>query len=869
MNLFRREEPPFLPNAAQYAGSYRGATPDGLKCWEVIDPRQEPFKDILDAACLVVSRCRAIPRSTLVLLDVFLRGKDLNSCTPYLMLSGASQRHRKAAIKHLRRSSLTQEYPGLKLDHWDWPPHVPDITMAGREGKAVDKNLLYQCSKFEIHQLLSGFGLEGGSTEILSITATSDGDGAIPQSGVLSCAVVVGQERFFLVPAHIFMPPPADDPGEDFDGDSDGSESDDGSEMLRAGSATPPTEHLADSDYTTDDTRQLSPAISPDTPQSGVEEWRSTQLPSATDEFSVFASELDYALVQIPHHEKLHEKLHCLSKKTVQQIRTGRFAISTITPSCGLIEGWLDGRPTMMRLPYGSRFTSLYPISFPCAVSKGDCGSLVIDKDTKKVYGFIAAASVEGRVAYMVSADEILQDMSMKLGKEVSDHQRLSGITAALSGITAAIADYLTPPMSALSIHERGEAADRPSSAVSLLTVSVSDQPPSTTSEHTVSVSSTIDQPPSTMSEHTLLGAAPQPNMETASVTSPTAKRRRTSITSEHTFLASHGETTLVPSAADAMSVRTVGTALQFNLDEVLSKDDVSVEKQAMVSDWAESVLKAPWQGNVDPLHMLESGPDGEGRLEAGARYLSRECQALKKELSQLQRQKVVLKDFLQDRAQECSVLRRELERLRRENLDLKHDKQDSSQKYEALRRELHLLRRENAALARNTQDGEALRGSVRGGSFLVSAADHQFEIENLRLKEENIRLKAQFRDDEFRRAGAEESHLRSANVTAKLREENERLMSVNNALRASNAQSRDEASGLTGEVLAVHRRYDEMNRRFIRLRENLDESLVANKDLRLDNDRLRARNEWLMTEGRDRSDRDRDRDVEIRVSRR
>lgn len=693
------------------------------------------------------------------------------------------------------------------MDHWDWPPHVPDVTMAGREGKAVDKNLLYQCSRFEIHQLISGSRIEGDSTELLSVIATND-DGAVPQSGVLSCAVVVGQDKFFLVPAHIFMPPPTDDPEEDFDDDSDDSESDGGSEMLRAGSATPPTEHLADSDYTTDDMTQISPTMSPDIPQSGVEEPSSTQLLPATDDFSVFASELDYALIRIPHEEKFHEKLRYLSPKAVQHIDTGLFAISATTPSCGLVKGWLDGRPTMMRLPYSSRFTDLYPVSFPCAVSKGDCGSVVIDQDSNKIYGFIVAASVEGRVAYMVSADEILQDMSIKLGKEVSADEIHQGMSIKQgrevsdqqhpSGVIAFMTDYLAPLSALLSIGERTAVAssttDRPSSAVSVQTVSVPNQPPSTTSENTVSVSSTIDQPPSTMSEHTLLGEVPQSKTETEVLASPIAQRR-SSIVSEQTLLASHGGTTLVPSAADAMSVRGVGAALQYNLGEVLLKD-ASIEKQAMVSEWAESTLKAPWQANEDLLRSLESASDVERRLEAKVRSISQEGMQLKKANAELEKKNV-------------------------------------------------RLQRENAGLRENTRG----RHHQQPAAETTRQAELDFRIPIHRLENEIMALTARMRDDGPEKTAIEEEFRRLVKITENLRNENEGLKNrvsdfgrINNLLRATDASFRNDVSELTRQIVEWRRRYEDAGRRLNQFRENLDHQVMENSELRRENDRLRER---------------------------
>ncbi|KAH6981247.1 hypothetical protein BKA56DRAFT_673662 [Ilyonectria sp. MPI-CAGE-AT-0026] len=422
MNLFRSDETPFIVDVAQYAGNHRGRV-DNLECWEIRDPRQEPFNSILQAVCEEVSRCRSIPRSSHVLIDIFLRGKTLDSSTAYVMLAGTTQRHRKSAVRHLKRGPLLRDYPGLKVDQWDWPPQALNIIMTGKKGEAPDENLLYRCSKFDIRRLASGNAKDTNhvpNSSLLSIIATNDGE-ETSRAGTLSCVVTVGQDDFFFAPAHIFMPRPPEEPEEDID--MEDSESDCESEMLRAGSATP-SDLSSDSEATTDDIVQDSLSGS----------WGRAKRPNsprpshATEGFEIFSPEHDYALIPVPDGETFHQELRCISKETVERIDAGQFAVSVMTPSRGLMNGLLDGRPTLMRLPYSSRFTRFYPINLPDAVSEGDCGSVVIDQNTKQIYGFIVAASIEGRVAYIASADEILQNITAELGKECGRGQPLESM---------------------------------------------------------------------------------------------------------------------------------------------------------------------------------------------------------------------------------------------------------------------------------------------------------------------------------------------------------------------------------------------------------------------------------------------------------
>ncbi|KAJ3545322.1 hypothetical protein NM208_g2560 [Fusarium decemcellulare] len=303
MNLLRKEESPFLTDVAQYAGNHRGIQ-EGLMCWEIKDPSQEPFNNILEAVCQKVSQCRSLSRSKLLLIDIFLRGRTLETSAVYVMLAASTERQRKTAVKHLRRSSLLKEYPGLKIDHWDWPPHAPNVTMTGGKGKAPDTDLVYGCPS---------------STE------------------------------------------------NDF-------------ELSR---------------------------LNPPSISSG--------------NFRIFSLEHDYALIEVPHGQTFNSALRYMSPQNTLSIGLGQVPILVATPSLGIVPGFLDGRPTLMRLPYANKFSRLYPINLSCPVSNGDCGSAVINQNTHQIYGFIVAASVEGRVAYISSADEIHNDIASRLNPGCSE----------------------------------------------------------------------------------------------------------------------------------------------------------------------------------------------------------------------------------------------------------------------------------------------------------------------------------------------------------------------------------------------------------------------------------------------------------------
>lgn len=780
MTILKTEDEPFISNVAQYAGNYRGVQ-EGLMCWEVKDPDQAPFKNILEAVFLQISQCRSIPRSTLILIDIFLRGRTLETSAVYVMLGASIERQRKTAIKHLRRSSLLKDYPGLKIDHWSWPPQSPNIILTGDNGKATDTSLVYRCRSFEIRRHLASGSAQRDSdidnTSLFSVTATNHGQD-ITRTGTLSSVMITDWGVFLIVPAHIFMPLPPEKSNDGAHDEADDEQSDSSSKPLRIESATPSDfdRNLSSSQVsqsTTDDNvkaaekrgrrRSATPSLtvvevqaqaqakneisttdpysqprtvpkppsfsgkarlkarrqpdfhdyfqtlnsdpnikrvgdgyqfryqpslgperlsprsssssgmlddssdegssSDDEDESGSPSVRSMgntngpavsfpidnsdiklddddtdtssgskdtsgsdsgslsdrseasdaaetphiavtstatatcnftvedvdsmdsdcdgldvlqpteiesnrsrsrsrhgkahktmvgdfrnltssnetsgdeqdeleqeveslyhrgqqfkfhrmsigrsfskrthselsdseddgegleanevgssarrmrrkmhrtsplphdpspvrmkelrqlgtsqigptlrdreeldvfqlaksyeisnvnkELPNSispsttSSDFRIFSLEHDYALIEIESRDTLYSKLSRVSSQNVQRIEPGQIAVSTLTPSQGVIHGSLDGRPTFMRLPYSSKFSKLYPVTLSDPVGEGDCGSAVVDRNTNQICGFVVAASVEGRVAYIVSADEIVQNAASRLG---------------------------------------------------------------------------------------------------------------------------------------------------------------------------------------------------------------------------------------------------------------------------------------------------------------------------------------------------------------------------------------------------------------------------------------------------------------------
>jgi hypothetical protein len=76
--------------------------------------------------------------------------------------------------------------------------------------------------------------------------------------------------------------------------------------------------------------------------------------------------------------------------------------------SHGAVSGLLSDVPSLMVLPGTKLYQGVYTIVCEEEIKMGDCGTMVVDKATNKLYGFIFGYTEVGRVAYMMTAEHIV-----------------------------------------------------------------------------------------------------------------------------------------------------------------------------------------------------------------------------------------------------------------------------------------------------------------------------------------------------------------------------------------------------------------------------------------------------------------------------
>ncbi|KAK4450528.1 hypothetical protein QBC34DRAFT_76136 [Podospora aff. communis PSN243] len=432
MDLFRRAS--FINHPQQHAGDCRGNW-NGMQCWEIKQATdEEPWKTILDNAIQDVSKTRAIPRAAHIMFDLFLIGTVLETSTPYLMVSilGAHKKHSKSVVQRLSRANWTKDYPGLKIDHWDWPPDVPNFSLTA----GVELSQEPGATNAHIPGLSMRMVDHGNGQRVQTVTVAGE-DGRLPRCGIVSCTVTLPDGIYLAVPFHVFAAVETDEPDDgNTNADDVSSPSFSQSSNGDAGRGTSPANSTTST--STSDGRHASPpsrtgqCAKPD--DTGVSSALLSH-PQLRKYLRVVSADLDYALLAgIVNAEESPEWVLCRSR--VAPMPTGKTTVDTVTNSTGRLTGTLMGRACLMRLPRSQKFARFYPVAFAeNSVKEGDCGSVVFDPSRGTIWGFIVAASTEAGIAYITSATHVLDDIVSRTGMSPIDPPALtSALTHTAAG---------------------------------------------------------------------------------------------------------------------------------------------------------------------------------------------------------------------------------------------------------------------------------------------------------------------------------------------------------------------------------------------------------------------------------------------------
>jgi hypothetical protein len=128
---------------------------------------------------------------------------------------------------------------------------------------------------------------------------------------------------------------------------------------------------------------------------------------------------LDYSLVEVdaatsPNMVEFSQvgKLEKITVSCASTIGCRTVEVITRTASAGVLSGKLYSNASYLRLPDQRTFQEVYPVQFDGTLRQGDCGAPVLDQMTGDFYGHVVAGTPGSGWAYIISAIQILRDIT-------------------------------------------------------------------------------------------------------------------------------------------------------------------------------------------------------------------------------------------------------------------------------------------------------------------------------------------------------------------------------------------------------------------------------------------------------------------------
>jgi hypothetical protein len=387
-------------------------------------------------------------------------GKAQATAKPYIMFSCKHLESRKAAVATIRESKILDQCPsGIRIGDWDYPPHLKNLRKLALS--AVSSNAvvgtawideaasgIYNCIAYPVVDLKSG------KNRVLRLTTRNESakDG-YPCMATIGSIIEIHGKRFYLVPAHIFdsqghaasgiMSEERDPLSEDSECDLGDSDSDDESssdpqeesDFMSQYSESPKSSDVEE-DWDLDDVNTISDGESVQGFDLRIEQPPSIMTTNDGASLSVVEMEmsslhhlafsiarlpqlssdnLDYCLIEIVAEEKFSADLPILSRDTIGEVNYKPLNVTAVTGSGNILKGILSSQSSCIRLPNATKYIDVLFVQFEGSLQPGDCGSIVRDVSTGKIYGHIVAGDTESQSALIVPAADILDDMMAKL----------------------------------------------------------------------------------------------------------------------------------------------------------------------------------------------------------------------------------------------------------------------------------------------------------------------------------------------------------------------------------------------------------------------------------------------------------------------
>lgn len=432
-------------------------------CWAAIGPVRNAFDHLGKEIKDYLERC-SDPVPQTVTWSIYMIGRTQDSVTPTVIFSCSELNPRKEVRRIIKESGILDRYPGIELGDSSSPPDCDNLVPLA-VGDIMEDALLPPLEAKKIDPSIRPDDPFARSIFIIN----DDGDSHSLRKSTAGGIVCFKDRVFYFTAAHPFAGPTDMKPADreniafecDFDGQSDtDGEGDDDLDVntTSRGSMTPEDVRerygLSPDDESDVSTQALSLTSTLDTNPSPPRFGNSIGEPVSTtrddgvpqqpldEPWSIEVAgklaltssngpnpSLDYALVEImdprfPLTQKaflkaglIGSRLSCLQ---MAKTESDDVDIMTTTSSGGILRGKLHRTPLYMRLPNSGTFQATFPVRLDGRLADGDCGSWVFDNETGELCGHIVAGSPGTGSAYIIPANQVLEELQQRLGGDVT-----------------------------------------------------------------------------------------------------------------------------------------------------------------------------------------------------------------------------------------------------------------------------------------------------------------------------------------------------------------------------------------------------------------------------------------------------------------
>lgn len=447
---------PSWANPEESIGEFITMIDSRKRCWKAKGRAREVFETLAKDIKTHSDKCLdSIPGSDWVTWSIYMIGKNPQTAAPVVMFFCEERRSRRMVQDSVKQSEILKKYPGIKTGNAAFPPDLDQLEQLASDTKSLINNFNISLSQ---NKLIVKF-YHGNSTSTRIATA-----GGIVHGNGDFYVFTAGHLFYKTSTSRLQREPKLIDVEWEIDSDSDNESNSDTEidtydkefvESTSRASESCSNDGSSDAPSTSnspfsDDRNAINPLLSPmqavrrrvsKTPafedlsptiledrfgrKSGI---LPPSISTATGGHLVLLSaDFDYALIKFKgsgllaadDFEGYESAVNILRPTHVLENTSKVTEIITYTVSGGLMTGTLHSTPSYTRLPNSMTFQKVYTVRLNGALVKGDCGSWVVDAESRGLCGHIVAGSERTGIAYIMSAHQVFRDANEHMGGQI------------------------------------------------------------------------------------------------------------------------------------------------------------------------------------------------------------------------------------------------------------------------------------------------------------------------------------------------------------------------------------------------------------------------------------------------------------------